>query len=133
MFWVILLFCQIVLLFDVNVVLMLPWWPDVKIVQSDITRVIPWQLSTGSKHVYLFRYYPLVGILFEVLRIMCGMCHPDSPYYNVSYYNWRVSCNKCITSYLNKFVCGNHHVPEVRKSLWNWCISYIMEETVIYI
>ncbi len=25
--WVILLFCQIVLLFDINVFLMLPWWP----------------------------------------------------------------------------------------------------------
>ncbi len=31
-FWVILLFCQIVLLFDINVILMLPWWPDVTIV-----------------------------------------------------------------------------------------------------
>ncbi len=49
-FWVIVLFCQIVLLFDINVVLMLPWWPDVTIVQSDVTIVVLWQLSTGSKH-----------------------------------------------------------------------------------
>ncbi len=68
-FWVILLFCQIVLSFDINVVLMLSWWPDVTIVQSDVTIVVPWQLSTGSKHDYLFCYCPLVGILFEVLRI----------------------------------------------------------------
>ncbi len=50
---------------------MLPWSPDVTIVQSDVTIVIPWQLSTGSKHDYCFCYCPLVGILFEVLRIEC--------------------------------------------------------------
>ncbi len=53
-FWVTRLFCQIVLLFDINVVLMLPWWPDVTIIQSDITIVVTWQLSTGSIHDYLF-------------------------------------------------------------------------------
>ncbi len=62
LFWVI-------LLFDINVVLMIPWWPDVTIVQSDITIVVPWQLSTGSIHDYLFWYCSLVIILFEVLRI----------------------------------------------------------------
>ncbi len=67
-FWVILMFCSIVVLFDINVVLMCPWGPDIRIVQSDITIVVPWQLSTGSKHDYLFCYCPLVGILFEVLR-----------------------------------------------------------------
>ncbi len=51
------------------VVLMLPCWPDVTIVQSDVTIVVPSQLSTGSKHDYLFCYCPPVGILFEVLRI----------------------------------------------------------------
>ncbi len=66
-FWVILLLSQLVLLFDINV--MLPWWPDVKIVQSDVTILVPWQLSTESKHDYLFCYCPLVGILFEVRRI----------------------------------------------------------------
>ncbi len=59
----------VILLFDINVVLMLPWWPDVTIVQSDVTIVVPWQLSTGSKHDYLICYCPLVGILFKVLRI----------------------------------------------------------------
>ncbi len=43
--WVILLFCQIVLLSDINVVLM-------SIVQSDVTIVVQWQLSTGSIHDY---------------------------------------------------------------------------------
>ncbi len=42
-FWVILLFSKIVPLFEINVVLMLPWPPDVTIVQSDITIVVPWQ------------------------------------------------------------------------------------------
>ncbi len=32
--------------------------------------LVPWQLSTGSIHDYLFCYCPLVGILFEVLRII---------------------------------------------------------------
>ncbi len=59
----------VILLFDINVVLMLPWWPDVTIVQSDVTIVVQWQLSTGSIHDYLFCYCPLVSILFEVLRI----------------------------------------------------------------
>ncbi len=58
----------VILLFDINVVLMLPWWPDVTIVQSDITIVVPWQQSTGRKHDYRFCYCPLVGIIFEVLR-----------------------------------------------------------------
>ncbi len=56
--WVILLFCQIVLLFDINVVLMLPSGPDVTIVQSDVTIVIPWQISTGSIHDYFFATAP---------------------------------------------------------------------------
>ncbi len=59
----------VILLFDINVVLMLPWWPDITIVQSDATIIVPWQLSTGSKHDYLFLLLPVVGILFEVLRI----------------------------------------------------------------
>ncbi len=62
LFWVI-------LLFDINVIFTLPWWPDVTTVQSDITIVVLWQLSTGSIHDYLFCYCPLVSILFEVLRV----------------------------------------------------------------
>ncbi len=38
--------------------------------KSDITIVVPWQLSTGSIRDYLFCCCPLVGILFEVLRIV---------------------------------------------------------------
>ncbi len=49
------------LLFDINVVLMLPWWTDVTIVESDIIKVVPWQLSTGSKYDYLFCYCPPSG------------------------------------------------------------------------
>ncbi len=63
----------IILLFDINFVLILPWWPDVTIVQSEVTIVVPWQLSTGSKHDYLVYYCPLVGILFEVMRIKCNV------------------------------------------------------------
>ncbi len=48
---------------------MLSWRSDVTIVQSDVTIVVPWQLSTESMHDYLFCYCPLVVILFEVLRI----------------------------------------------------------------
>ncbi len=39
------------------------------IVQFDKTIVLPRKLATGSIHDYLFCYCPLVGILFEVLRI----------------------------------------------------------------
>ncbi len=39
------------------------------IVQVDKTIVLPRKLATGSIHDYLFCYCPLVGILFEVLRI----------------------------------------------------------------
>ncbi len=60
----------VILLFDINVVMMIPWWLDVTIVQSDVTIVVPWQLSTRSNHDYLFCYCPLVDILFKVLRIV---------------------------------------------------------------
>ncbi len=49
---------------------MLPWWPDVTIIQYDVTIVVPYQLSTVSKHDYIFSYCLLVGILFAVLRIV---------------------------------------------------------------
>ncbi len=73
---------------------MLPWWPDVIIVQSDITIVVPWQLSTGSIHDYLFCYCPLVSILFEFLRITLLWCH-----------NMIQCCNNpclCVSSHLVK-------------------------------
>ncbi len=56
----------VILLFDINVVLMQPWWHQ--IVQSDVTIVVPWQLSTGSIHDYLFATAPW-WVLYEVLRI----------------------------------------------------------------
>ncbi len=40
-----------------------------KIVQFDKTIVLPRKLSTGSIHDYPFCYCPLVGLLFEVLRM----------------------------------------------------------------
>ncbi len=40
------------------------------IVQVDKTIVLPRKLATGSICNYLFCYCPLVGILFEVLRIV---------------------------------------------------------------
>ncbi len=39
------------------------------IVQFDKTIVLPRKLPTGSIHDYFFCYCPLVGILFEVMRI----------------------------------------------------------------
>ncbi len=39
------------------------------IVQFDETIVLPRKLATGNIHDYIFWYCPLVGILFEVLRI----------------------------------------------------------------
>ncbi len=39
------------------------------IVQFDKTIVLPRKLATGNIHDYLFCHCPLVGILFEVLRI----------------------------------------------------------------
>ncbi len=59
---VLLLWCQIVLL-----------WHQVTMVASEQhsyqTIILPRKLATGSIHDYLFCYCPLVGILFEVLRI----------------------------------------------------------------
>ncbi len=40
------------------------------IVQFDETIELPRKLATGNIHDYLFWYCPLVGILFEVLRIV---------------------------------------------------------------
>ncbi len=40
------------------------------IVQFDETIVLPRKHATGNIHDYLFWYCPLVGILFEVLRIV---------------------------------------------------------------
>ncbi len=47
-------------------------------VHFDKTIVLPWKLATGNIHDYLFCYCPLVGILFEVLRIIdqCYMIMP---------------------------------------------------------
>ncbi len=60
-FWVIPLFCQIVQMFDINVLLILPWLPDVTVVQSDVTIVVIWQLSTRSNHDYRFLLLPSSG------------------------------------------------------------------------
>ncbi len=62
---VLLLWHQIVLL-----------WHHVTMVASEQNLyqpiILPRKLATGSIHDYLFCYCPLVGILFEVLRIDCG-------------------------------------------------------------
>ncbi len=44
------------------------------IVQFDETIVLPRKLATGNMHDYFFCYCHLVGILFEVLRILM---HPS--------------------------------------------------------
>ncbi len=67
-FWVILLFIQIVLLFDINVVLMLPCmvtWCTIWCQNSCA------MVTINRKYTWLpFYYCPLVGILYEVLRIL---------------------------------------------------------------
>ncbi len=55
--------------------IVLLWCQDIisikqTIVQFDKTIVFPRNLATGSIYDYLFCYCPLVGILFEVLRIV---------------------------------------------------------------
>ncbi len=40
------------------------------IVQFDKTVLVPRKLATGNIHDYIFCYCPVVGILFEVLRIV---------------------------------------------------------------
>ncbi len=101
-FWVILLFCWIVLLFDINVVMILLWWPDVTIVQSHVTIVVPWQQSTGSIHDHLFCYCPLVGILFEVLRIssMSNFCKTETTF-SCNLYYWAGSINHDFDIYVS--------------------------------
>ncbi len=91
----------VILLFDINVILMLPWWPDVTIVQSDVTIVVPWQLSTGSKHDYLFCYCPLVGILFEVLRIIATYVDlsRETTCLIWAEYHTKLGCNSTISLY----------------------------------
>ncbi len=73
----------------------LPWWPDVTIVQSDITIAVPWQVSTWTIHDYLYCYCPLVCILFEVLRIVYNAVQTFDQYYslwkamhNIFYLQW---------------------------------------------
>ncbi len=41
------------------------------IIQFDKTIVFHRKHATGSIHDYIFCYCPLVGILFEILRIVC--------------------------------------------------------------
>ncbi len=52
------------------------------IVQLDETIVLARKLAIGNIHDYLFWYCPLVGILFEVLRIdQCGIYDNILPEY----------------------------------------------------
>ncbi len=41
---------------------------------------------------------------------------------NITFINWRISCNNGITSFWNKYAGWNHHVIKVRKSTCFWCI-----------
>ncbi len=67
-----LLIVAMLLLFWCQIVL---WWHQVTMVTSEQhlyqTKVLPKNLQ---QEVYLFCYCPLVGILFEVLRIDYAMC-----------------------------------------------------------
>ncbi len=50
------------------------WTSPLGMINSQYLKiVVPCQLSTGSKHDYLFCYCPLVGILFEVVKIIAKL------------------------------------------------------------
>ncbi len=66
------------------VAMLLLLWHQIVLLWHQVTRVaseehlfqtivLPRKLATGSIHDYLFCYCPLVGILFEVLRIECAV------------------------------------------------------------
>ncbi len=62
------------------------------------TILLPRKLATGSIHDYLFCYCPLVGILFEVLRIPYNTCHLKNSMYNdnVCYVLWQILELQCL-------------------------------------
>ncbi len=70
---VLLLWCQIVLLWHQITMVASEQHLFQTIVQFDKTVVLPRKLAKGSIHDYLFCYCPLLGILFEVLRIACAL------------------------------------------------------------
>ncbi len=55
------------------------------IVQFDKTIVLPRKLATGSIHDYIFGYCPLVGTLFEVLRIHSTLKNGTCGFLNAVY------------------------------------------------
>ncbi len=67
---------------DCNIVTSGQHWYQA-IVQFDKTIVLPRKRATGNIHDYLFGYCPLVGILFEVLRIVCHL--PLSAIHSLSF------------------------------------------------
>ncbi len=100
----VLLWCQIVLL-----------WHQVTMVESEQhlyqTVVLPRRLATGSIRDYLFCYCPLVGILFEVLRIVFVFHH---------HVNWArgTSVKLCIYQYtLTSLHTGG--IKEYFRGNWN--------------
>ncbi len=83
------------------------------IAQFDKTIVLPRKLATGNIHEYLFCYCPLVGILFEVLRVA------------VTYYTWYTPMMSVLKSIQGRKVLAGlvtvvwkHHT----NSRWtHWC------------
>ncbi len=67
---VVLLWCQIILLWHHVTMVASEQHLYQTIVQFDQTIVLSRKLATGSIHDYLFCYYPLMGILFGVLKIV---------------------------------------------------------------
>ncbi len=74
----VLLWCQIVLLWHQVTMVASEQHLFQTIVQFDKTIVLPRKHATGSIHKYLFCYCPLLGILFEVLRIWSNTCFISS-------------------------------------------------------
>ncbi len=107
-----LLWCQIVLLWHQVIMVASEQHLFQTIVQFDKTIILPRKLATGSVHDYLFHYCPLVGILFEVRRILTTFLHTDT----VQHFFYQIKYNF-------------HGI------FWLWCVQYGMYdyENVIHV
>ncbi len=97
------------------------------IVQFDKTIVLlPRKLATGNIHDYLFCYFPLVGILFEVLRILEYNiinlnCYPLPP---STFPNDAPGKNTAVKRCIEKFVEITLHA--CRRIDFNHYITYLL-------
>ncbi len=117
---------RVIILFDLNVVLMLPCWPDATIVQSDVAILVPLQLSTGSIHHYIFLLLSPSGYSIRgtenshisqlyVINVICSSHCPNGSHFNVC------ECYKCCISYQYSYPfinCFNHSLCCFKMLKW---------------